>query len=109
MEAVAMSSISDGQVWFRLEETTEAIIVEVADNGSGISDDIQEKLFVIGASTKAEAGHGYGLALVLEYTERMGGSIEVHERPGGGSIFEVYIPLHRTDTSNDAKGDYTHE
>lgn len=109
MEAVAMSSIPEGQVWFRLEETTEAIIVEVADNGSGISDDIQEKLFVRGASTKAEAGHGYGLALVLEYTERMDGSIEVHERPGGGSIFEVYIPLHRTDMSNDAKGGYAHE
>ncbi|MCV9949698.1 sensor histidine kinase [Paenibacillus sp. BT-177] len=110
MEAVAIGSIPDGQVWFRLEEMTEAIIVEVADNGSGISEDIQEKLFVKGASTKAEAGHGYGLALVQEYTERMSGSIKVHERPGGGSIFEVYIPLNRTDTgSNNAKGGYVHE
>ncbi|MGG4218077.1 sensor histidine kinase [Paenibacillus jamilae] len=109
MEAVAIDSISDGQVWFRLEEITGAIIVEVADNGSGISEDIQEKLFIKGASTKAEAGHGYGLALVKEYTERMSGSIGVHERPGGGSIFEVYIPLNRTDTNQDTKGGYVHE
>ncbi|MGZ0039748.1 ATP-binding protein [Paenibacillus ottowii] len=110
MEAVMTGSKSDGQVWFRLEEMTEAIIVEVADNGAGISEDIQEKLFVKGASTKAEAGHGYGLALVQEYTERMSGSIKIQERPGGGSIFEVHIPLNRTDTrSNNATGGYVHE
>ncbi|TQS00804.1 ATP-binding protein [Paenibacillus ottowii] len=110
MEAVITGSKSDGQVWFRLEEMTEAIIVQVADNGAGISEDIQEKLFVKGASTKAEAGHGYGLALVQEYTERMSGSIKIQERPGGGSIFEVHIPLNRTDTrSNNATGGYVHE
>ncbi|MDP1510119.1 sensor histidine kinase [Paenibacillus ottowii] len=110
MEAVMIGPKPDRQVWFRLEEITEAIIVEVADNGSGISEDIQEKLFVKGASTKAEAGHGYGLALVQEYTERMRGSIKIQERPGGGSIFEVYVPLNRTDTrSNNATGGYVHE
>ncbi|MEC0179910.1 sensor histidine kinase [Paenibacillus peoriae] len=109
MEAVAMLSIPEGQVWFRLEETAQAITVEVADNGSGISEDIREKLFVKGASTKTEAGHGYGLALVHEYAERMGGSIQVHERTGGGTIFEIRIPLNTSVMSDEAKGGYTHE
>ncbi|WP_444939614.1 ATP-binding protein [Paenibacillus kribbensis] len=109
MEAVAMPSIPEGQVWFRLEETAKAITIEVADNGSGISEDIRDKLFVKGASTKTEAGHGYGLALVHEYAERMGGSIKVNERTGGGTIFEIRIPLNRLETCNDVKGGYAHE
>ncbi|WP_025715562.1 ATP-binding protein [Paenibacillus sp. 1-18] len=109
MEAVAMPSIPEGQVWFRLEETAEAITVEVADNGAGIAEDIREKLFVKGASTKAEAGHGYGLALVHEYAERMGGSIKIHERTGGGTIFAIRIPLNTSVTSDEATGGYTHE
>ncbi|WP_459213669.1 ATP-binding protein [Paenibacillus kribbensis] len=109
MEAVAMPSIPEGQVWFRLEETDEAIIIEVADNGSGISEDIRGKLFVKGASTKKEAGHGYGLALVHEYAERMGGSIQVHERTGGGTFFKIRIPLNTSVMSDEAKGGYTHE
>ncbi|WP_226001558.1 ATP-binding protein [Paenibacillus sp. BJ-4] len=109
MEAVAILSTPGGQVWFRLEETAEAITVEVADNGAGIAEDIREKLFVKGASTKAEAGHGYGLALVHEYAERMGGSIKVHERTGGGTIFEIRIPLNTSVMSDEAKGGYTHE
>ncbi|ASR49024.1 histidine kinase [Paenibacillus kribbensis] len=109
MEAAAMPSIPEGQVWFRLEETDEAIIIEVADNGSGISEDIRGKLFVKGASTKTEAGHGYGLALVHEYAERMGGSIQVHERTGGGTLFKIRIPLNTSVMSDEAKGGYTHE
>ncbi|WP_245233449.1 ATP-binding protein [Paenibacillus maysiensis] len=95
MEAAAIrfSSRPDGQVWFRLEETAEGITVEVADNGPGIPEAIQEKLFVKGASTKTEAGHGYGLALVQEYVDQMGSSIEVHERVGGGTVFKIRIPL----------------
>ncbi|MGQ3480728.1 ATP-binding protein [Paenibacillus sp. TY11] len=109
MEAVAMHSAPEGQVWFRLEETAEAITVEVADNGSGISENIREKLFVKGASTKTEAGHGYGLALVNEYAERMSSSIKVLERTGGGTIFEIRIPFNRSVMSDDAKGGYAHE
>ncbi|MGM1018984.1 MAG: ATP-binding protein [Bacillota bacterium] len=95
MEAAAIrfSSRPDGQVWFRLEETAEGITVEVADNGPGIPEAIQEKLFVKGSSTKTEAGHGYGLALVQEYADQMGSSIEVHERVGGGTVFKIRIPL----------------
>ncbi|WP_442418868.1 sensor histidine kinase [Paenibacillus brasilensis] len=109
MEAVAMPSIPEGQVWFRLEETAEAITVEVAGNGAGIAEDIREKLFVKGASTKAEAGHGYSLALVHEYVERMGGSIKIHERTGGGTIFAIRIPLNTSVTSDEATGGFTHE
>ncbi|MGW8960021.1 ATP-binding protein [Paenibacillus sp. NPDC055715] len=109
MEAVAMHSAPEGQVWFRLEETAEAITVEVADNGLGISKNIRGKLFVKGASIKTEAGHGYGLALVQEYAERMSGSIKVLERTGGGTIFEIRIPLNRSVMSDDAKGGYAHE
>lgn len=109
MEAVALLPTSTRQVWFKLEETAEAITIEVADNGTGIAEDIREKLFVKGASTKTEAGHGYGLALVYEYAEQMDGSIQVYERTGGGTIFEIRIPLNRSGMSDDAKGGYVYE
>ena len=65
--------------------------VSVADEGPGISLDVQQSLFVPFFTTK-EKGTGLGLAISQRMVEEMGGRIEVASQPGFGSTFTVILP-----------------
>ncbi|NHU85920.1 sensor histidine kinase [Kocuria sp. JC486] len=77
-----------------------AALLTVADNGPGISPDLQESVFQRGFSTKpvdnGDPNRGVGLALVRTVVERHGGSIEFHD--DGGAVFVVTVPLAATET-----------
>ncbi|WP_328596959.1 ATP-binding protein, partial [Agromyces humi] len=47
-----------------------------------------DRVFDLGVTTKAAAGHGIGLALVRQTVHRLGGELHVD-----GSEFEVTVPL----------------
>lgn len=65
----------------------------VEDSGSGISPDIQDKIFEPFFSTK-EVGKGTGLGLAVSYSiiKRHGGRIEVFSEAGRGARFTVLLP-----------------
>jgi len=67
-------------------------VMYVKDNGSGISEEIQDKVFVPSFSTK-ETGSGIGLALARRGVEQAGGSIWFETVPGYGTTFYVSLPL----------------
>jgi len=73
-------------------------ILEVEDNGPGISEKQQKKIFRMGYSTKFDGRtgniyRGVGLAGVKQTVEEyFGGSIEVESEPGEGTRFRVVIP-----------------
>ncbi len=62
------------------------VVVEVADNGSGIPADIVKKIFVPFFTTKTE-GSGVGLALARQVMTAHGGFIRVTDNDGGGAKF----------------------
>ncbi len=64
----------------------------VLDNGSGIPDDMVNRLFTPFATSKAH-GTGLGLAISRRIVEAHGGRMEVRNRPGGGAEASVYLPL----------------
>lgn len=75
----------------------------VKDNGIGMSEEFQKKLFKPfsqeddrGARTQYK-GTGLGMAIAKEYVEMMGGSIAVESRKGVGTTFTVEIPLELTE------------
>ncbi|MBB4682977.1 sensor histidine kinase regulating citrate/malate metabolism [Amycolatopsis jiangsuensis] len=68
----------------------DGLLLRVADNGPGIPEDAGEDLFRRGWSTKADEGHGLGLALVAQAVRRYGGSIDVGGE--GGAVFTVRLP-----------------
>lgn len=72
-----------------LREKEVDIVVE--DNGSGIPDDIQEKLFVPNFTTKS-TGMGLGLAISKNIIEITGGTISFVTKVGG-TAFTVVLPL----------------
>ena len=68
------------------------ILVSVADNGSGISEDVQRHLFEAFVTTKPN-GTGLGLALVAKLVADHGGVVEFDSAPRR-SVFRVMLPLH---------------
>lgn len=68
--------------------------VEIRDNGSGIDQEILEKIFELFFTTKpAGKGTGLGLALVYDIVKEHGGTVTVNSEPGKGTLFTVLFPL----------------
>ena len=71
----------------------------VRDNGIGMSEEFQKKLFdPFSQEDDANArtqykGTGLGMAITKKYVDMMGGSIDVESKKGVGSTFTVEIPL----------------
>jgi two-component system cit operon sensor histidine kinase CitA len=74
------------------DDTEDELVIEIADNGTGISDDIADSLFEKGVTSKKHSGHGIGLYLVYKYITEAGGSILVDDAEPCGTIFSIFIP-----------------
>jgi PAS domain S-box-containing protein len=86
-----------GQIWVHVKASAEAVI-QVQDNGAGISSDILPGIFELFARgefglQRSPAGLGIGLTLVKRIAELHGGRAEaVSEGPGRGSTFTIRLP-----------------
>jgi len=71
----------------------DAVMLEVSDDGPGISTDVQEKIFDPFFTTKA-VGKGTGLGLTVAYAiaQEHGGRLSVSSVPGGGASFVLELP-----------------
>jgi signal transduction histidine kinase len=70
--------------------------VEVCDEGIGVPPDERELIFAMGeraTNAQRSGGAGLGLYVAREIVERHSGTLHVHARPEGGSIFELALPL----------------
>jgi PAS domain S-box-containing protein len=67
-------------------------IFEVADDGPGISEDANAKVFEDFFSTKGSEGTGIGLLVVQKVAEDHGGKVTFSSKPGAGTTFTVTIP-----------------
>jgi signal transduction histidine kinase len=79
-----------------LEDDRKTGILRIADEGSGIPDDIREKIFDLYFTTKSD-GSGIGLAMTYRILQLHHGSIEVQSKTGRGTEFWLRIPLSATD------------
>jgi len=87
----------DGIVSVSVKPYNEFWLVTIADNGIGISEYDQKKLFKIDSNpttigTSQEKGTGLGLILCHEFVERNGGKIWVESALGKGSSFMFTVP-----------------
>jgi two-component system C4-dicarboxylate transport sensor histidine kinase DctB len=69
------------------------LMLTIADNGVGIAEDDQLRIFTPFFTTKdAGRGMGLGLAITRRVVSSLGGSIQVQSRSGQGSRFVVRVP-----------------
>ena len=86
-----------GQVDLSVRITGQGQIWEVRDQGPGIPEAEQVRIFerfYRAQAAKAKPGTGLGLAIVKHLCRLMGGEVTVESRPGEGAIFRVILPLH---------------
>ncbi|RZK54299.1 MAG: HAMP domain-containing histidine kinase, partial [Hymenobacter sp.] len=80
-------------VQLRCRRQGEAAVLEVQDNGLGLSPDQQHKLFTMFRRLHDHvAGSGVGLYMVKRMIENVGGTITVQSAPDVGSTFTVTFP-----------------
>ncbi|GAB4151573.1 MAG: hypothetical protein Kow00107_02220 [Planctomycetota bacterium] len=72
------------------------LIIEVEDSGSGMTPEVQQRIFEPHYSTKRGksmiGGSGVGLSFCKLTVESYGGSISVQSEPGKGAIFTIALP-----------------
>jgi len=70
-------------------------VIQVKDNGSGISQALREQIFQPFFSTK-DQGAGLGLTIAMRIVEEHGGQLEVENLVEGGACFKIILPVRET-------------
>ncbi len=86
-----------GYVKLSVKKTQCAILISVEDNGIGIPDEHQSRIFerfyrVEASHSRSTGGTGLGLSIVKHASLALGGSVSVESRRGEGSVFTVSFP-----------------
>ena len=90
----AEQSIPDnrkGKIDISLTSDDEFIMIEISDNGTGIPENIQDKLFTPNFTTKTN-GTGLGLAMVKNSVTSFNGKIDFKTEPNVGTTFMLLFP-----------------
>ena len=89
-----------GQVWIRIREKGDAMLIRVRDNGMGIPEDSLDRIFerfyrVDKGRSRKQGGTGLGLSIVKHIVSFYQGTIRVSSELDKGSEFVVELPLQR--------------
>lgn len=94
----AVDALPDGgSITVRTFEHEASVFVSVTDNGIGIAEDVQSRIFDPFFSTKGTLGTGLGLSVAYGIVGQHGGHITVDSQPGAGSTFTLCFPAAATD------------
>lgn len=85
-----------GHVWVTLEGKGNTARLQVRDDGIGIQEDQQEKVwqrfYQVDPSRREGGGAGLGLAMVKKIAQLHGGTVTLDSAPGRGSAFTLILP-----------------
>ncbi len=84
-----------GEVSVTLKDGGHEVVVQVQDNGAGMSAEVQEHIFdkyYQGDPSHRSKGLGLGLSIVRQIVSLCGGEIVVRSEEGQGSTFAVHLP-----------------
>jgi len=93
----AVADVAEPMVMVRLSEGEEQMVLQVIDNGPGISDDVAQSVFDPFFTTKPVGkGTGLGLAISHKIAEEHGGALALHRGEPGRTCFELRLPKDQT-------------
>jgi len=92
--AVDACTENTGEVVLRRRSAdSDRFVLQVQDNGAGISPEHLGRLFTDFFSTKGSKGTGLGLVVSHKIVTEHGGTIDVASEPGQGTTFTIHLPL----------------
>ena len=82
-----------GRVYFKISEIKGNLKIQIKDNGPGIAEEIKNKIYDIGTTTKV-GEHGIGMYIVKKIIDEMQGKIEFSVE--NGTCWDISIPMKRS-------------
>ncbi len=82
-----------GRVELAVSRDGDRLVFSVSDDGTGMSPEVQVRLFKGMFSTKGSKGTGLGLLSVQKVVREHGGALEVASEQGKGATFRIALPL----------------
>lgn len=89
-----------GRLLITCRRRDDRLQLHFSDNGMGMPEDVQQKIFEPFFSTKGAHGTGLGLSVSYSIIERHSGSISVISEPGRGTNFTIDLPAIVSETSS---------
>jgi two-component system sensor histidine kinase MtrB len=91
-----------------LRRDGDEIVIAVSDKGPGIPEDVLphvfDRFYKADASRARSEGSGLGLSIAMENAHIHGGDITAANRPGGGAVFTLRMPVRPGSEDDDAAG-----
>jgi signal transduction histidine kinase len=89
----AQATDKGGRITLRTRADGPRAVIEVEDEGCGMTDEVRSMLFTPFFTTKGRGGMGLGLKLSKTAVELHGGTLTCTSTPGEGSCFRIELPL----------------
>jgi PAS domain S-box-containing protein len=98
------ASTQGGKLWLRAQPAKnwtngmqDGVRITLADNGSGMTPEVQQQIFVPFFTTKADIGTGIGLWMTKSLIEKQGGYMRCRSRQGAhaGTVMSFFLPQPR--------------
>lgn len=99
----ALSTDGERRVAIRVFAEDDRAVLQVEDTGAGIAPELLPRVFEPFMSTKTQdVARGFGLAVVQEIVQTLGGDVQVKSEPGRGATFSVRLPFARPNATTTA-------
>ena len=82
-----------GTITIRTRHDDSHVVLEVADTGSGMTQDVRRRCLEPFFTTKGQRGTGLGLSVVYGIIERHQGTIDIESEIGKGTTFIIRLPV----------------
>jgi nitrogen fixation negative regulator NifL len=87
-----------GTIMVRTRPANSRVVMEVADTGTGMTEDVRQRCLEPFFTTKGDRGTGLGLSMVYGIVQRHQGSVEIETAPGKGTTFRLSLPAAREES-----------
>ncbi|KEH95644.1 hybrid sensor histidine kinase/response regulator [Clostridium massiliodielmoense] len=83
----------DGQIRISTVDKDDYVVIEIEDNGVGINEGIENRIFQPFFTTKGKKGSGLGLSIAYKIIQSIGGNIRCKSAKNKGTKFIIKVPI----------------
>ena len=88
----ALDDLADATITVSVQKDQQRTVIDIADNGPGLPEGVQAKLFEPFTRQGRSGGTGLGLAIARELTRAHGGDVTLLSTGSTGTVFRITLP-----------------